>query len=415
MSKRSTFTTISPLPPGISREFVVGFLHNHQEMIDLNPLIIERHPISPPPHAPAEEQRCVWWSMTDKISYLPGGAMSGEVTYTAAFNDLPNGVQTHSYAPMGTDIRGRWSLNGTLPGEPLEPVELGLGAPRQGLYLREDVELRCNFMMSSFVKKTLKKAHGTLVDRLCEKAQLASSRNPGMSAGTSTAHAPAAPSCSSSSAHSGSDKGASANASPGDGRMSSGSRSTDSNYPNIMHQPMKPSEFSAPHTSRTPSPYQHQHQQQQHQHQRHHSGPTGIYGQAPPRSTPPRVTSASYSTSNGNNSSHGQALSPIDSSLVPEPLRLGHMRTGSGAHFMHPNWSSSSGAPQIPPLAKLDHGLQQHSGLGLGAQNGWPGGGGSGRGRALDGAVYDPHAPGRRHRHRQGGSGGGGGYPAELE
>ncbi|KAI1740792.1 hypothetical protein F4680DRAFT_86316 [Xylaria scruposa] len=178
MSKRTTFTTISPLPAGIPREVVLEFLHSHQEMIDLNPLIIERHPISPPSHAPDEEARCVWWSMTDKISYLPGGLVSGEIEYTAAFNDLPNGVQTHCYAPLGTDIRERWSLGGTLPGEPLEPVEIGLGAPRQGLYLREDVELRCNFMMSSFVKKTLKKAHGTLVERLCEKAAVASSQNP---------------------------------------------------------------------------------------------------------------------------------------------------------------------------------------------------------------------------------------------
>ncbi|TGJ85829.1 hypothetical protein E0Z10_g2961 [Xylaria hypoxylon] len=177
MSKRTTFTTISPLPAGIPREVVIEFLHNHQEMIDLNPLIIERHPIPPPPHAPEEETRCVWWSMTDKISYLPGGLMSGEVEYTAAFNDLANGVQTHCYAPLGLDIRERWSLGGTLPGEPLEPVEIGLGAPRQGLYLREDVELRCNFVMASFVKKTLKKAHGTLVDRLCQKAAVASSRN----------------------------------------------------------------------------------------------------------------------------------------------------------------------------------------------------------------------------------------------
>lgn len=32
--------------------------------------------------------------------------------------------------------------------------------------------------MASFVKKTLKKAHGTLVERLCQKAATASSQNP---------------------------------------------------------------------------------------------------------------------------------------------------------------------------------------------------------------------------------------------
>lgn len=75
--------------------------------------------------------------------------MSGQVEYTAAFNDLPNGVQTHCYAPLGTDIRERWSLGGTLPGEPLEPVEIGLGAPRQGLYLREVGFLVLRFILYS--------------------------------------------------------------------------------------------------------------------------------------------------------------------------------------------------------------------------------------------------------------------------
>ncbi|KAI1182045.1 hypothetical protein F5B17DRAFT_217369 [Nemania serpens] len=188
MSKRTTFTTISPLPAGTPREVVIEFLHNHQEMIDLNPLIIERHPIPPPPHAPDEETRCVWWSLTDKIAYLPGGLVSGQVEYTAAFNDLPNGVQTHCYAPLGTDIRERWSLGGTLPGEPLEPVEIGLGAPRQGLYLREDVELRCNFMMAGFVKRTLKNAHGALVERLCQKVAIASSQNGASPNGSISVH-----------------------------------------------------------------------------------------------------------------------------------------------------------------------------------------------------------------------------------
>ncbi|ORY62886.1 uncharacterized protein BCR38DRAFT_301850, partial [Pseudomassariella vexata] len=173
MSKKSTFTTITPLPPGITREVVVQFLHNHQEMIDLNPLVIERHPIKPPPHATAEEYHCTWWSLTDKVSYLPGGMATGDITYTCAFHDLPTGLQTHCYAPMGTDIRDRWRVEGTLPGEPIQPIELGIGAPMHGLYIREDVELRCNFIMSSFVKKTLKKAHGALVDRLSMRAQIA--------------------------------------------------------------------------------------------------------------------------------------------------------------------------------------------------------------------------------------------------
>ncbi|CRK21843.1 hypothetical protein BN1723_008203, partial [Verticillium longisporum] len=180
MTKRTTFTTITPLPPDLSRDAVLAFLHNHLEMIDLNPLIKERHPIPPPPHASADEQACVWYSLTDEISYLPGiPAASSAVSYTCAFNDLPTGLQTHCYAPMGLDIRDRWSVAGTLPGEAPEKRELGLNAPSQGLYLREDVDMRCNVLMTGFVKKTLKKSHGQLVDKLAEKARAVAAEDAG--------------------------------------------------------------------------------------------------------------------------------------------------------------------------------------------------------------------------------------------
>jgi len=98
--------------------------------------------------------------------------MSGKVSYNVCFHDLEMGLQTHCYAPMGLNIRGKWTLGGSLPGEPVAPVELGVGAPLQGLWLREDVDMRCNIMMTGFVKKTLKKAHASLVDRLVIKAKI---------------------------------------------------------------------------------------------------------------------------------------------------------------------------------------------------------------------------------------------------
>ncbi|TVY83589.1 hypothetical protein LSUE1_G003270 [Lachnellula suecica] len=172
MSKRTVFTTLTPLPAEISREVVLSTLHDHLEMIDLNPLVEERHPIKPPSNSTAEEYHCQWYAITDRISYLPGGLASGKVTYNGCFHDLVNGLQTHVYAPMGLNIRGKWTLGGSLPGEPVAPIEMGVGAPLQGLWLREDVDMKCNIMMTSFVKKTLKKAHSSLVDRLVVKTQI---------------------------------------------------------------------------------------------------------------------------------------------------------------------------------------------------------------------------------------------------
>ncbi|RAL66446.1 hypothetical protein DID88_006136 [Monilinia fructigena] len=171
MSKRTVFTTVTPLPTGIARETVMETLRSHDEMIDLNPLVEERHPIKPPPNATAEEYHCLWYSLTDRVQYLPGRLMSGKVSYTCCFHDLEDGLQTHCYAPMGLNIRGKWTLGGSLPGEPVAPVEMGAGVPLHGLWLREDVDMKCNIVMTSFVKKTLKKSHLALVDRLVVKAQ----------------------------------------------------------------------------------------------------------------------------------------------------------------------------------------------------------------------------------------------------
>jgi hypothetical protein len=110
------------------------------------------------------------------VKYLPGNLANGSVSYHAVFHDLPDGLQTHVYAPLGLDIRAKWSVGGSLPGEPKQPVELGLGIPREGLYLREDVKMKCNIMMLSFVKKTFKESHSKLVDRLVEKAHIIESK-----------------------------------------------------------------------------------------------------------------------------------------------------------------------------------------------------------------------------------------------
>ncbi|KAF9886245.1 hypothetical protein FE257_011858 [Aspergillus nanangensis] len=127
--------------------------------------------------SPADEFHCTWYELTDRISYLPGGLVKGNVSYKACFYDLPRGLQTHVYAPTGLDIRDKWSICGNMLGEEREPVELGIpNAPREGLYLREDVDMRCQIWASTFVKKTLKKAHGVLVDRLVIKADMEKQR-----------------------------------------------------------------------------------------------------------------------------------------------------------------------------------------------------------------------------------------------
>ena len=138
--------------------------------------VIERHPCRPLSKATAEEAHAVWYAITDKIAYLPGNMATKNTTYHACFHDLPSGLQTHIYAPLGLEIRGKWSVGGNLPGEPRVAAELGIGAPKDGLYLREDVDMRCNWMVTKFVKKNLRASHGKLVDRLIERSHIEEGR-----------------------------------------------------------------------------------------------------------------------------------------------------------------------------------------------------------------------------------------------
>jgi hypothetical protein len=172
--KRSIYTVVTPLPPTVSRETAIEMLHSHSEMIELNPLVINHVKCKPPANAPPDEFHCTWYELTDRITYLPG--IKGQVSYKACFHDLPRGLQTHVYAPAGLEIKEKWSIGGNEPGEEREVIELGLGnlgVPREGLYLREDIDMSCNVFLTGFVKKTLNKAHGVLVDRLVVKADLA--------------------------------------------------------------------------------------------------------------------------------------------------------------------------------------------------------------------------------------------------
>ncbi|KAF2718741.1 hypothetical protein K431DRAFT_230183 [Polychaeton citri CBS 116435] len=176
MSKRSMWTQCTPLPASVSRSTSIDLLHDHMNMIVLNPLVVRFEPTTPPPNCSENELDSVWYEITDKLIYLPKvGIGKGEVTYKMCFRDLPGALATHVYAPAGLDIKAKWAIEGQLPdepGQPLSAVIRAAGAPEQGLYVREDVDMRCNVFLTNYCKRNLKKAHATLVERLLAKAQI---------------------------------------------------------------------------------------------------------------------------------------------------------------------------------------------------------------------------------------------------
>lgn len=174
MRKKVTYTNITPIPSFIPRQLAIDILHSHGEIIELNPLVLGYEGIKAPRDAPADEFYSTWYEITERIQYVPGvGKLgSGKIKFKGCFHDMPWGLQTHIYAPANVDLRNKWQICGNQPGEPPETRELGIGAPPEGLYLREDIEIKCNVTMVGFVKKETKAASKILVDRLIKKAEL---------------------------------------------------------------------------------------------------------------------------------------------------------------------------------------------------------------------------------------------------
>lgn len=170
MGRRTAYTKITPLPSHIPRQLALDMLRSHGEVISINPLVTGHKPIPAPREAAADEFFAQWYEITEIITW--GFGLKKKISFKGVFYDLPNGLQTHTYAPMGVDLRNKWTVRGNQPGEPREPRELGIETPMEGLYLREDVEITCNVALTSFVKKEMKAAAGVMVDRMTRKAEL---------------------------------------------------------------------------------------------------------------------------------------------------------------------------------------------------------------------------------------------------
>lgn len=178
LRKKDNFTIITPIPGFIPRQLAIDILHSHSEVITLNPLVLEHKPIAAPQNAETDEYYSTWYEITERITFMPGiGKMGASIIkFNGCFHDMPWGLQTHIYAPMNVDLRNTYRIAGNQPGyEPPEPQEIGLkalGAPSDGLYLKEDIEIKCNVTVMGFVKSQLKKASGEMVRRIIKKAEL---------------------------------------------------------------------------------------------------------------------------------------------------------------------------------------------------------------------------------------------------
>ncbi|KXJ91847.1 hypothetical protein Micbo1qcDRAFT_161878 [Microdochium bolleyi] len=178
LRKKEVYTVITPIPGFIPRQLALDILHSHKEVITLNPLVLDVKQIEAPRNAEPDEYFSTWYEITERIQVVPGmGRLGGgKIKFNGCFHDMPWGVQSHIYAPMSIDMRNKYRIGGNQPGiEPPEHQEMGLaslGAPKDGLYLREDIEFKCNITLVGVVKAQMKAASKDMIARMMKKAEL---------------------------------------------------------------------------------------------------------------------------------------------------------------------------------------------------------------------------------------------------
>ena len=171
MGKQVVYTKIAPLPSNVPRQLALDLLHSHKEVIEMNPLVTGVAAIEAPRTAAADEYFSSWYEITEIITW--GFGLKKKISFRGCFHDQPWGIQSHIFAPMGTEMRNSYRIGGNQPGEPREPREIGVDTPLDGLYLREDININCAVPLTAgFVKKEMKAASQVMIDRMRRKAEL---------------------------------------------------------------------------------------------------------------------------------------------------------------------------------------------------------------------------------------------------
>ena len=171
MGKTVNYTVINTLDSRIPRQLAIDLLHSHEEVIRLNPLVTDVATIETPQSASTDEFFAQWYEITERMTFLPGWKKT--LKFKGCWYDQPWGVQTHSLMGALFDLRCSYKIGGNQPGEPREPVELGVNKPTDGLYLREDITIELFIPgTAGFVKKEMQKASATMIGRMKRKAEL---------------------------------------------------------------------------------------------------------------------------------------------------------------------------------------------------------------------------------------------------
>jgi len=166
MMRMTKYTIINPLSAGILCQLTVDMLHLHDEIIELNPLVLKHHFVKALNNIFSDEYFLTWHEITKHLQYI------SKMTFKKVFHNMPWGLQTHIYALTEINLKNKYQIKGSQLNKPWMLWELSNKNSINELYLQENVKIMCNFIITSYVKKNVQKASAMLIAQMLKKAKL---------------------------------------------------------------------------------------------------------------------------------------------------------------------------------------------------------------------------------------------------
>lgn len=154
------------VPSTVTSESVIAYLHNHQAIIGLSPLVTSSKRAATQRSGIQDE-----YNVHEEISVLPMGLYRKTISFKAIFEDRDTGVWSKVFAPLGFVSEALYTVE-RITAELAADVVDDIGARIESEWvLKETITSSCNIIFKAFVDASLVPTRRTMAQKLMAKLQ----------------------------------------------------------------------------------------------------------------------------------------------------------------------------------------------------------------------------------------------------
>ncbi|GAB7350438.1 hypothetical protein MBLNU459_g1045t1 [Dothideomycetes sp. NU459] len=159
-----THVLFTALPPAVDPASAVAFLHDHEALIKLSPLVTSYHQTS-------SDGRRVSYDIRERISVLPRNLWDQEIQFSAVFEDRENGLWSELHAPLGLVSEVTYEVMQVKDESRFDVVDHEGEAIVTQWMLKETIDSSCNIAFKSFVDASMVPTRRKMAERLMNKLE----------------------------------------------------------------------------------------------------------------------------------------------------------------------------------------------------------------------------------------------------